>query len=466
MKNVTLFFILLFFMSSFAFAGNKAAIVKIVKGEAFLVSGKSNIKLKLNDWIEAGATIKTSKKSFIKLVFIDKSQMNIGPSSEIKVARFDRKDAGVIDLVRGKIRSQVSKDYLQIDGKNRSKLFIKTPNAVMGIRGTDFLISTTGKNTAAILFEGSVVFNRLTDRKLLDSAKLDDIVDRGVRMFPGEFSAVGGNGAPTIPALLNVQQREKLEKNRSFVKNNKSIGNSRRSIVPAGLSGSVVSSKPSIDLPKKDSSIVRASSNPDYFEKNGQIKPANGSFVLIDTAQVIQPGQDAVLDEATNTYVASSATGEVKLDGSFAPVKELAEKIDVSLNEGIRVDAPVVDAEVANSPIVNTSRSGGTGIIDASASTGSAVINTGSTVGAASAETISSINTGVLSPVTSPSSGTTQSVQIGDSLNDAIKAAPVVGSAAGDTLDPATDAIDKTSDGALDATKKALGGVNRLIDKK
>src|SRR5690606_8985738 len=99
----------------------------------------------------------------------------------------------------------------------------KTKNAVMGIRGTDFLISTTGKNTVAILFEGSVVFNKLSDQKLMDSAKLDDVVDRGVRLFPGEFSAVGENGKPTIPALLNVQQREKLEKNVTFDKNSKSV---------------------------------------------------------------------------------------------------------------------------------------------------------------------------------------------------------------------------------------------------
>lgn len=149
----------------------------------------------------------------MKLIFIDKSQMNIGPNSEMKIEKFDGKDSGVIDLVKGKIRSQVTKDYLQIQDRDKSKLFIKTPNAVMGIRGTDFMIATNGKNTSAVLFEGEVVFNRLDARGISNSRRLEDIVDRGVRMFPGEFSVVEANrNQPTIPSLLNVRQREVGEK--------------------------------------------------------------------------------------------------------------------------------------------------------------------------------------------------------------------------------------------------------------
>lgn len=328
MRNLIIVFAISIFATSTAFA-EKAALVKLIKGEAHVLSGGKQIQLKADDWIDGGAVVKTSPKSFVKLVFIDKSQMNVGPSSEIKIEKFHNKDAGVIDLVRGKIRSQVTKDYLQIKGKDRSKLFIKTPNAVMGIRGTDFMISTNGKNTAAILFEGEVVFNRLNDRNLTDTAKLDDIVDRGVRMYPGEFSAVGESGAPTVPALLNVHQRERLEKNGNFEKNSSvSTAKATKSIVPAGLAGNVVSSKPAIEVSKAERNDQRASHNPDSFMKEGNVKPVNGSFVHIDSATIIAPGKDALFDENSNTYIASDKAGTVSSDGSYNPPKGITINAD------------------------------------------------------------------------------------------------------------------------------------------
>lgn len=358
MRNLFLVFAMLL-LSTASWAGNKAALVKIIKGEAFAITGDKKTKLVANDWLESGSVLKTSAKSFVKLVFIDKSQMNVGPLSEIKIEKFHNKDAGVIDLVKGKIRSQVTKDYLQINGKDRSKLFIKTPNAVMGIRGTDFMISTNGKNTAAILFEGEVVFNRLDNRGLNDSAKLDELVDRGVRMFPGEFSAVGENGAPTIPALLSVNQRDKLEKNANFEASKNTEAKASKSIVPPGLKGDVVASKPSlnVDAPKiENDSKARASANPDSFYKDGQIKPANGSMVHVESATIIAPGGDAVLDSNTNTYIASDKSGVINADGSYNPPKGVeinaGGNLLITSADGLKVkEVGVVSPVVAIQPV-------------------------------------------------------------------------------------------------------------------
>lgn len=439
MKNATLFIILFSLLTSLAWAGNKAAMVKLLKGDAYVVSGKDKTKLKVNDWIESGSTVKTSAKSFLRVVFIDKSVMNIGASSEVKIERFHQKDAGVIGLVKGKIRSQVSKDYLQIDGKNRSKLFIKTTNAVMGIRGTDFLISTTGKNTVAILFEGSVVFNRLNDRKLLDSAKLDDVVDRGVRLFPGEFSAVGEKGDPTIPALLNVQQREKLEKNVSFQKNDKAISKTQRSIVPGGLSGSIVASRPSLNLHKKNGDD-RASSDPDGYIKDGRVKPMNGSFVLIDSATIVQPGSDAILDESTNTYIASSSTGEIKIDGTFEPVREISTSSDF----------PVANVDVSTDYNFDSS----TAVKIDTTQTIDTTVSAGSTAIAADIP---------ISPVLSPTISAGSTVQVGETLNDAVTNTPIIGPTAGTATAPVTDAVDGTTEAAAETVQKTTSGISRLL---
>ncbi|MCM2350442.1 MAG: FecR family protein [Bacteriovoracaceae bacterium] len=331
MKLFTLFLMVFFYQA--AFAAPKVAVVKLVRGDADVLTLGKTTPLKVDDWVESGAVVKTHEKSFVKLIFVDKSQMNVGPNSEMKIESFSGKDSGVIDLVKGKIRSQVSKDYLQIN-KDKSKLFIKTQNAVMGVRGTDFMISTNGTNTSTVLFEGEVVFNKLEQRGEVSSSKLESIVDRGVRMFPGEFSVMEANRPmPTVPSLLNVQQREKLEKNQDFSadKGPSSTDNeSAKSVVPAGLNGQQVSNSGEV-LKSEVAQVVTVdsqtksptSSDPDGFVKGDLVKPANGSFVHIDSGVIIPPGPGSVLDANTNTYIPGQEAGKVGADGNYIPPKNI-----------------------------------------------------------------------------------------------------------------------------------------------
>jgi hypothetical protein len=320
----SLFLILLLSATTLAFGqSKKVAVVKIVRGEVDVMTLGKTLKLKVEDWVEEGSVVKTADKSFAKLIFIDKSQMNIGPNSEMKIEKFSGNDSGVIDLVKGKIRSQVTKDYLQMN-KDKSKLFIKTPNAVMGIRGTDFMISTNGKNTAAILFEGEVVFNKLDARGVSESGRLEDMVDRGVRMSPGEFSVVEQNRPePTVPSLLNVQQRETLENNDTFERapSNSGSEDSKKSVVPGGLDGKVVGNETAIG--SNGDQKVASSANPDGYINGDKVKPANGSFVHIESGIIIPPGKDSVLDTNTNTYIPGPETGKIGTDGSYQPPKNV-----------------------------------------------------------------------------------------------------------------------------------------------
>lgn len=328
-----IFALFLLLQSSFVFAQKNVAIVKLLRGEADVLVGGKTVRLKVEDWVKDGATIKTSEKSFVKLVFVDKSQMNVGPNSEMKIEKFSDKDSGVIDLVKGKIRSQVTKDYLQIN-KDKSKLFIKTQNAVMGVRGTDFMISTNGINTSTILFEGEIAFNKLDVRGELSTSKLEEIVDRGVSIYPGEFSVVETDRPlPTMPALLNIQQRENLEKNDSFdadrAPGNSGAEEAKKSIVPEGLSGQIVSnnnvsinseiqvSAPVIDTQAK---VPTSAANPDGYVQGDKIKPTNGSFVHLDSGTIIPPGPDSALDSNTNTYMPFNK-GTVSSGGDYIPPK-------------------------------------------------------------------------------------------------------------------------------------------------
>lgn len=345
----TILMVILSLASFSVMAQSKVAMVKLIRGDADVLTLGKTTRLQVNDWVENGSVVKTAEKSFVKLVFIDKSQMNVGPNSEMKIESFTGKDSGVIDLVKGKIRSQVTKDYLQIKEKDKSKLFIKTQNAVMGVRGTDFMISTNGTNTSTVLFEGEVVFNKLENRGELSSRSLEEIVDRGVRMYPGEFSVMEANRPmPTVPALLNVQQREKLEKNVEM-NSDRTPSNATtevsKSIVPAGLSGTQVSNnseilKTEVTETLKDVQaavpLPPSSTDPEGFVKGDLVKPANGSFVHIESGVIIPPDANAVLDGNTNTFIPGPEVGKVASDGSYIPPKN----VEITENGDILVALP------------------------------------------------------------------------------------------------------------------------------
>ncbi len=336
MKCLLVIFLIISSISAWAQKG--VAVVKRLRGEVTMKDQGKVIKLKEEDWLHSGVTVFTGDKSFVRITFTDKSQMNIGPNSEMKIEQFGTGDAGVLDLVKGKIRSQVSKDYLGQKDKDKSKLFIKTPNAVMGIRGTDFLISTNGINSSAVLFEGEVVFNKVDNAAMreISTNALESMVDRGVRIFPGEFSVVEANRPiPTVPSLMNVQQIETLEKNQDFSQerapSDQGSANSGKSVVPAGLSGTAVSSNSNAldkELKQKGIEGVGSKEKSDInvargFKDGQKVKPTNGSFLHVDSGTVIAPSKDAVYDSNTNTFVSDAKSGTVGGDGSYIPPKNV-----------------------------------------------------------------------------------------------------------------------------------------------
>jgi hypothetical protein len=323
------------FISLSAFGAQKVAVVKLLRGDVKKLTIGKTENLKLNDWVAEGDVVKTATKSFVKLIFLDKSHMNVGPGSEMKIEKFNGKEAGVIDIIKGQVRSQVTKDYLQIQDQDKSKLFIKTSNAVMGVRGTDFMVTTNGQNTATVLFEGSVVFNNLTERAPQSTEGLEEIVDRGVRIMPGEFSVVEvDRPQPTVPAILNLKQRESLESNKNFESGRAPSSDTKqtRSVVPEGLSGKEVTNnsttlKTEVSQVMQELSVSAAAPALDPkaqgFVQGDTIRPANGSFLHLESGVVIPPAADSVFDPNTNTFIPSPGNGTVSNDGNFVPPKNV-----------------------------------------------------------------------------------------------------------------------------------------------
>jgi hypothetical protein len=113
--------------------------LKLVKGRVFKDNGGKRAGLKEGAQLYPGDTLVTEEKSFVRVLMVDQSTVNLGPNSELNFESFkynsntDRQS--VYNLMKGQLRSIV---------KNKAKdgdIQFKTPQAVMGIRGTELLVN-------------------------------------------------------------------------------------------------------------------------------------------------------------------------------------------------------------------------------------------------------------------------------------------------------------------------------------
>ncbi len=102
---------------------------------------EKSIQLQAGNNVFAGDLINTGSNGSVKILLKDKTIVDLGPSSLFKVTQFKPKkgaDREVdLDMMFGKVRIGVSK---KITGTG--KFNIKTKAATMGVRGTEFVVSS------------------------------------------------------------------------------------------------------------------------------------------------------------------------------------------------------------------------------------------------------------------------------------------------------------------------------------
>jgi hypothetical protein len=307
---------------------NFVAKVLMIKGHAKAInSNGTSIDVHENQSLDEGVSLNTEEKSFVKLIFIDKSQMNLGPNSQMIVTSFPQKEAGIITLIKGQIRSQVTKDYLNIEDKTKSKLYIKTKTAALGIRGTDFQVNFNpeNQNTSLITFEGKVAMANI-DKKIreegFDQLKLEKVVssDKAVMVERGQISAVNLNVAERVmaPTLLGTTQINALFKNETgLVENVDSSAKQFRNPLPPGAdSSSFINSDSKAKNGMTDN--LKAESNGFFNSATGEYKLPAGSIIDLKTVNIIPPPANAVFDSNSKTFIVPENYGKIdKITGEY-----------------------------------------------------------------------------------------------------------------------------------------------------
>lgn len=174
----------------------------VVKGEVTVISAKDKkeSKAKVGTKVFEGDGIVTGADSRAKIVMADKNTINVTPDSKLIFERYENdptsgKKNVILNVMYGKMRADVKQKYNDDDSKFR----VKTPSAVAGVRGTDFLTSYNSQTKASqvVTFEGAVdVGAPGPGGQLLNP----------VRVNPGEFTQAMAGQPPAPPAALPAQE--------------------------------------------------------------------------------------------------------------------------------------------------------------------------------------------------------------------------------------------------------------------
>ncbi len=131
----------LLFVSTTTAQSPQIAQVKTVTGQVYIQRSGARVTVKPGDALFEQDTIDTGADGAIGITFIDNTVMSTGPNSEVALEeyKFDSNNftgSMLTDLRKGTL-SMVSGDIAK---SSPAAMKVKTPAAILGVRGTHFVV--------------------------------------------------------------------------------------------------------------------------------------------------------------------------------------------------------------------------------------------------------------------------------------------------------------------------------------
>lgn len=202
--------IVVFTVSSLAFAQQPVGVFLIVKNKVQIFRADQNIKVTVGQKVQEGDVVVTDIDSRAKIVMNDRNIINVSPSTRFKITKYitDANRNVSLDLSSGKIRNNVIQKY---DG-DKNRFEVRTSTAVAGVRGTRFI---TGYNpitkvTQVITLKGQVAVLHLLSGNRTNTFN----VNRGEKIEVEENSASETIKLPEAE-LKNIELETDIQKDTS-----------------------------------------------------------------------------------------------------------------------------------------------------------------------------------------------------------------------------------------------------------
>lgn len=261
-----------------AFATGAHGVFRVVKGKVSVKSAQNGqvTKARLGSKVLPGDLVSTDKDSRAKIVMVDNNEINISPDTEIKIEKYEfnpeqGKKEVLLNVIYGKVRSKVEQKY---DGKT-SKFQVKTPSAVAGVRGTDFITgysASTGMSQV-VTFEGRVEFG-LTGPS--------GQVINPVEVVPGQMLEIGKDTPSAAPVAVPQENLKQMDQE------SKAEAGDKTSASPSSPTTAVGNATPKKENDRQPSAIAPSPSSGRMIQA-GDLPSAPGSGGLPMADQMAQP---------------------------------------------------------------------------------------------------------------------------------------------------------------------------------
>jgi len=130
---------------SAAAEGPRIGQIKTVSGEAMILRGTERLAVKPGDPLYTKDIVQTGEHGSIGISFIDNSVFSTGPDSQIGLDEFRFDSAAGGEMLASMPRGTLSVVSGEITKKSPGALKIKTPTAILGVRGTTFAVQVVGR---------------------------------------------------------------------------------------------------------------------------------------------------------------------------------------------------------------------------------------------------------------------------------------------------------------------------------
>lgn len=224
-------------VSSNCFSKNKEfplAKVTKLKGVVTVLAphSKEAKKLVSGDFLMEESSVVTEEKSFAKIQFNDGSIVSVGPNSKIVIEPVGtEKGSTLLNLLKGQLRAKVESENK--NAKNlKSKFFIKTRTAALGVRGTEFqaMYQPDAMRTGLLTFKGEVAIKKIEPGEL--AKKVEVVAEKRVHAFRqaldadvkevkvaklGDYTNLSAiDPAPSAPVKIDPTQLTLLKRDESM----------------------------------------------------------------------------------------------------------------------------------------------------------------------------------------------------------------------------------------------------------
>jgi hypothetical protein len=130
--------------------------------------------------------LKTEHQGRARATLSDGSILSVGSDSELKIVQHDAASQQTsLQMTVGKMRSQVEKIT-----KPGGKFEVNTPNAVIGVIGTDFFTSYEADKTTVICYKGRVKVTPLGNAQASNNSGQANSGDNTITLNPGQMVVI------------------------------------------------------------------------------------------------------------------------------------------------------------------------------------------------------------------------------------------------------------------------------------